>query len=277
MALQRSPTSIQVNGAALLVKDPTADDGLFSTWQRVPGLASFTLPDETGATTETQLMDGSISFAQIAGVGTITGSIGAVTGHPTHRFLADKRRSGGTVTIAIIRPSPGNVFEAIDNAASAAAIVSDAGYSVISVVDDNTSGSIAAVKAGVREGTLVALHTGAPAGYALYGDAAVATMAKWQSVVRIDADSGKFWVSPGVSSAIAAASGTNLYARRPGVLFDNISCTVNGFGDGDFQAGGAMNANVSFAPGEALPALTPYTKVLSEMGTDFNSAFAAIS
>ena len=111
MARNRQPTATQVNGAALLVKDPSAAVGsLFASYQRIPGLASFTLPDETGATNETQLMDGAIAFAQIAGVGTITGNIGAISGHPTHRFLAAKRRDGQNVQVTIVRPAIGRTI-----------------------------------------------------------------------------------------------------------------------------------------------------------------------
>ncbi len=261
MALNRLPTSIQVNGVALLVRGGSAD-GLFSQWQRIPGLANFTLPDETGSTNETQLQDGAISFAQIAGVGTITGSIGAITGHAAHRFLAGKRRTGDEITITILRPAGSNVeVPNTDNAVAAeAAAAGKAKWTV-------DAGAQNSVKAALKEGTLVAAGATAPA----FGDFA--------SVFRVNADGDFFETEPGPAAAVAKASGVDLYTRRPGIIYANVACSVNGFGDGDFQAGGAIAANVSFAPSEALPAQQVWFKDVTETAADatYGSVFTDIA
>ena len=263
MPLNRLPTATQVNGSALLVKDPDKTAGLFSKYQRVPGLASFTLPDETGSTTATQLMDGSVEFAQIAGVGTITGSLGSVSGHATHTLLAEKRRSGGSVTVAIVRPAiligdaAGQVGGDI-----AVAINGTAGFSVVTVTG---AGGMAIIKNLIREGRLVLIKSSAPAS----GDS-------WHGVLKVNDDGGKFSIDPG-GAVIAKASGTSLYVRQAGYVLSGVNCTVNGFGDGDFQAGSAIAANLSLSPSEALPVRTRDPRLLAEMATAFDAALAEIA
>ena len=259
MARNRQPTSVQVNGVALLIKDADSNSGLFSSFQRVPGMANMTLPDETGGVNETQLMDGAISAAQIAGVGAITGSIGAITGHATHRFLANKRRNGGNVQVVIIRPATAS--STLDGAGS----VSAAGRR-INVV----AGSRDSVKANIREGTLIALADAVTDGYIGYADGAPAATDdhKWRSTLSV-AESGEYIeLEAAIASAIAANSGEDIVYRRPGILYGGDTgfvCAVNGFGDGDFQAGGAVSANLSLAPSEALPLMQPEWRDLGEL------------
>ena len=206
MALNRSPTSVLVNGVALLIKDGDTEAGLFGArFQRVPGLANFTLPDETGSVNETQLQDGPIAAAQIAGVGTITGSIGALTAHPTHKFLAAKRRTGGTIRAVILRPAQTVVSEAADNGVAVSAAIDDGqttAKDILSVV------TLDAARRDIREGFLAAVHTAAPKGHLDYNAAAAASMARFQSILSINDSGLKFSVSPGVSGAIAKAVGT---------------------------------------------------------------------
>ena len=295
MARNRLPTAVQVNGVALLVKDPEASSGLFTKFQRVPGLANFTLPDETGSTNETQLQDGAISFAQVAGVGTITGSIGAITGHPTHQFLAGKRRSGGNVTITIVRPAiavePIGGDEtaatralaagatAADKTAATAAVAAD-GKSIISVKSDYRNQA----KARIREGMIVALTEAAAAaanGFIAYdANPQSGDQDKWRSVLSIDEDGSHLDVAPGFQAVIEDGSNSEaakiLSVRRSGVLYSSVSCSVNGFGDGDFQAGGAMAANISFAPAEALPVKTVEHRLLADLTAAFDGALGAV-
>ena len=262
MPLNRLPTATQVNGSALLVKDPDQTAGLFSKYQRVPGLASFTLPDETGSTTATQLMDGSVEFAQIAGVGTITGALGSISGHATHTLLAEKRRSGGSVTVAIVRPAIliGDAGGQLDNDIAVAAH-GGAGFSVVTV----TSGA-AIIKNLIREGRLVLIKGSAPA-----------STDSWHGVLKVNDDGGKFSMDPGAVSAISKAMGTALYVRQAGYVLSDVICTVNGFGDGDFQAGSAIAANLSLSPSEALPVRTRDPRLLADMATAFDAALAEIA
>ena len=265
----RSPIAIQVNGAALLVKDPnlaSASKSVFKRWQRVPGLANITLPDETGGTNETQLMDGSISFAQIAGVGTISASIGAITGHPVHRMLAEKRRDGGSVEALILRPAI-----AISGGTGATATT---GVATASIGPKITiaSGGRDWVKNNVREGTLVG-KTGAK-GFVGDGDTAAAET-KWRSVLWVSDDGDEIVVDGDFDSAQTTAFA--LAARRPGILYTGgglSSCSVNGFGDGDFQAGGAMNANLSLAPATALTSMQPEWRLITELASTTGPDYA---
>ena len=275
MARLRSPTSVQVNGVALLVKDPDITTGLFSEYQRVPGLANFTLPDETGSTNETQIQDGSISFAQIAGVGTITGSIGAITGHATHRFLARKRRSGGNVTVTIFRP-----------AVSLEDFVGSVGHGAGEGVLSFTGTAAERVKSLVKEGVLVAVGEdsdtlgGMMSGVVVYdGPTPTATEDHYyRPVVAVDEDGATVEVEAVITTALTAAANNKASVRRPGIRYEGVSATVNGFGDGDFQAGGAMAANVSFAPSEALPVFSLDHRLLSEVpDTAFDGAFGDIT
>ena len=256
MALSRSPTSIQVNGAALLVKGGSGD-GILSKWQRVPGLANFTLPDETGGTNEIQLMDGTVAYAQAAGVGSITGNIGAITAHPTHQFLAAKRRaSAEQIQVTIIRPATALLTDANDNAVG----VGDSDASGKSVVTIDTA------QRAIREGMLAAVHTAAPKGLLGYADDEAADMAKYHTILSVDDGFEKFTVSPGTSAAVSKASGTGLYVRVGGILYENILCSVSGFGDGDFQAGGAVNANLAFQPANELARSVEW-RTLAELGS----------
>ncbi len=254
MALNRAPTAIQVNGAALVVKGASTD-GALANWQRVPGLANFTLPDETGSTNEIQLMDGSVAFAQIAGVGSITGSVGAITGHPTHTFLAQRRRDGNEITATIVRPATDTVETAIADSKVASVLAS--GIQTVTVTGEADARKAKNI---IREGLLVAIHAQADL-----------ASSDFFPVLKANADivgSGttatyKFQLVGGV--AVTAATGLNIQTRRPGVVYPNIACTVNGFGDGDFQAGSAMAANVALQPAEALPVLTVEKRTLAEI------------
>ena len=267
MALNRSPVAIQVNGVALLIKGGSSD-GALSGWQRVPGLANFTLPDETGSTNEVQLQDGSVAFAQIAGVGTITGSIGAVSGHPTHSFLAARRRDGRAITATIIRPAGDNA-QVPNTANKVGAVGATGGFSKWTVDDaDSQTG----VKNTVREGLLVGigLDSNTPPG---------PTHANVHPVLRVNADGTFFQTAPGPASDASKAASTSLYTRRPGIIYENLNVTVAGLGDGDFQAGGAVSSSITLQPSEALPALTVYSKTITELASDttYGTAFADIT
>lgn len=267
MALKRTPSATQANGVAMLVK--AGSTGLFSNFQRVPGLANFTLPDETGSTNETQLLDGSVSFAQIAGVGTITGNIGAITAHPTHQWLAARRRAGDQITVTIIRPASAVLDEVAANVSHPAGA---SGTDTILTFTGNEANSI-------LEGQLVAVgaSTDDLEAYIGYEETPVAgDDHKFRSVLAVDPDTKKVKVAPRIVTALAG-NATNRYSvRNAGLIYENILCTVNGFGDGDFQAGSAASANISFAPVSVLERGVEH-RILSEFTTEFDSAFAGLT
>ena len=100
-------------------------------YRRVPGLGSFTLPAETGSVNETTLMDGTVSAAQFKGVGTITGTVGALGAHPAHLFLEEKSLDGENVQVNIVRLAVA-VKEIIVSEASA---VATAGSMTVSIMN----------------------------------------------------------------------------------------------------------------------------------------------
>ena len=271
MALNRQPSASQVNGSSLLVKDADVTTGLYSNFLRVPGFVSWTLPDETGSTTETQLMDGTISFSQIAGVGTVTGSLGSLSGHATHELLSDKRRNGGNIQAVIVRPAILAGSANGQGAGTNAAANGTTGFSVVTV----PASAAAEAKGLIREGRLVTV------------DSAVDADTVWSSVLKAnelretvsgteDAGAYLFQIEPGYG---AATSGNNnrYYVRQAGFLVEPFTCTVNGFGDGDFQAGSAITANISLAPSQALSIDRKFSKLSSEMGSDYDGAFSRVS
>ena len=254
MSRNRQPVGTQVNGAALLVKDPTIAAGLFTKYQRVPGMSSWTLPDETGSTTEEQLMDGPIATSQVAGVGTITGNIGALGGHATHRFLATKRRGGGNVTVTIIRPALKREITAKGFCAADSTVI------------QIPAAHRAAVKASVREGNLIALANDVTDGIVTFTDTPEAgDDHKWRPVLAVKEDGSEIHVEAVIKSAILVGAAESIQLLTAGILYEGITATVNGFGDGDFQAGGSISANLSFSPAEALPVQRPEWRVAGDL------------
>lgn len=269
MALSRTPGSIQVNGAAMLIKGDSTD-GIFANWQRVPGLANFTLPDETGSTNEIQLMDGSVAYAQAAGAGTITGSIGAITAHPAHQFLAATRRAPGKqITVTIIRP--------------AAVVLEDQTANMKSAANSNAITFTGNEVDSIREGMLFAYGASGDSltGYAAYGDTSAALNDHaFRAVLAVDPDTKTLKVAPNVATAVAA-NDTNIYSlRAPGIIFENVLCSVAGFGDGDFQAGSAVSANLTLQPTGALDRRVEWRSLAAaELGASsaFNGVFAPLT
>ena len=122
------------------------------------------------------------------------------------------------------------------------------------------------VKNLIREGRLVLIKGSAPA-----------STDSWHGVLKVNDDGGKFSIDPGAVSPISKASGTALYVRQAGYVLQDVICTVNGFGDGDFQAGSAISANLSLSPSEALPVRTRDPRLLAGMATAFDTALAEIA
>lgn len=262
VAEQRQPRGIIVNGAYLFVKDPNAAAGkLFSAWQRVTGLSSFTLPAEVGGTNETQLQDGVLATAQLAGVGTITGAIGGRGLHVSHRFMEARKADGEAANIAIVKPC-----------LARAAIIFATGTVVADPSSDAKLGRIievptanrADVRRRVRAGDLVAI-AGADADTAVDAAGALAptnvldydgaqAAAGWQYVVYVERDGSFIDVAPGFGAALTIASSKYraMYIRTPGLKSLDIAGVINGFDGGDWQNGQFVAGNFTFTPEEVV-------------------------
>ena len=252
MTIKRNPTSIVVNGAYLRVKDPTAAAGsLFSDYQAIPGLGSFTLPAEAGNTTETPLMDGVIAAAQFKGVGTVTGAIGARGVHPAHQFLEARANDGKQVQIEIIRLAT-NVITLSGNVGDAAAAANG-----VSVITLDQAAAIASAKASILWGHLLQFDddgSSAVDSVASYlAAAAAANDNAWHIISEISEDGTSIKVAPGYSAALNGAAGTKINVRNPGVRWSDVTCVVNQFDGGDFQGGSNVSGNVTFTPSSAMP------------------------
>ena len=236
----RAPRGVTVNGAYLFARDAAGGSGLFSNWQRVTGLSSFTLPAEVGGTTETQLMDGVLAAAALRGVGTVTGAIGGRGVHVSHLFMEERALDGGSVAIAIIKPGLTRTAVTLGSAPSAGRSIE---------VPDGTEKN-------VRAGDIVFVG-GANAGDAAavggYDDAD--SNAVWHGVVAIYKTGEKTYID--VAPGVAAGGGTALQVRTPGVTWKDVVGTVNGFDGGDFQNGQQLSGNFTFTPNESMPVVTP--------------------
>lgn len=276
MSRSRAPTAIPVNGAAMLVRDPnsgTGDADIFRHYQRVPGLASFTLPDEVGTTNEVNLMDGNVATAQTAGVGTITGTLGSMVGHVTHRFLADRKKDGKEIDVSIIRPgvklSSGTI--GVSHPANGLLLTFPAAFGSTTV------------KQQVKEGTLVAVGATGDTlggGVVIFGDTvAAADDHKFRPVLAVSENGQLVKVEAAISTALNGGNSNKYEFRTPGVLYENIRCTVNGFGDGDYQSGGVVSGTISLQPILALPTQRPEYRTLAELRSDtsWRNTFGTVS
>ena len=257
MPENKSPLGIVVNGAILQVKDPSLSAGLFSEYRRVPGLGSFTLPAETGSVNETTLMDGTVSAAQFKGVGTITGTVGALGAHPAHLFLEEKSLDGENVQVNIIRlavPVNDIILPA------GVATVATAGSMEVNIADD---ASQTLVKASIRAGSLVAISTPKATPDKQTSNTVVdykkalvgANDVLWQPVWEVESDGSSFKVAPGFMGVKATASGTSILiqVRNPGRSYNDVLCTVSQWDAGDFQNGQNVSGNITLTPSVALP------------------------
>ena len=256
MPENKSPLGIVVNGAILQVKDPSLSAGLFSMYRRVPGLGSFTLPAETGSVNETTLMDGTVSAAQFKGVGTITGTVGALGAHPAHLFLEEKSLDGENVQVNIVRLAVA-VKEIIVSEASA---VATAGSMTVSIMNKENQTD---VQSSIRAGSLVAISAvhASPTKQTSntvvdYKEAAnAANDLLWQPVWEVESDGSSFKVAPGFLAVKTVASNTSLIiqVRNPGRTYKDILCTVSQWDAGDFQNGQNVSGNITLTPSVALP------------------------
>ena len=273
MAVKKDPNAIQVNGALVFVKDPSASAGeLFNSWRRLSGLGSFTMPAEAGSVTDTPGIDGSISFANVAGVGNISGTIIALNAGIVHRFLEGRAKSGEAIQMSLIRPSVKvDTYTGITAATGATALAA-AGSGRIAV----PAGIQSRVKADVREGMIIGLWldskeppaTGATAAGTpddepdnatdfIDYDASTVVAAddkKWRTILEVADDGSWIDVAPSFSAeqASAASEYVSILIRNPGRTFRNLHGTVNQFDRGDAQTGGGISSNLQFVPSAAL-------------------------
>ena len=269
MAKRRTPVGITVNGASFLVKDPDASKGLFSKWQRAPGFSDFAMPNETGSTSETQLMDGPIQDSQAAGVGTITGDIGGYNSHATHRFLADKAQTQGTVLVTIIRPAQG-LSSGTDVKMTTAAAADSSDF--IGVVDPTPADIVTLV----REAHLLALGNSSATfkGFLGFKESEGRTTkgpvagddSKFRSVLSVPSSGGTVNLEVGLKTAVAAGSGNKYVLRRPGILYASVSAKVTGFGYGEFSQGSLLTANLQLTPSDLVPVHQTEWRIASELG-----------
>lgn len=268
MAVNRSPLGIVVNGAYMQVRDPNAKSNAFmETYRTVPGLGSFTLPAEAGSTNETTLMDGTVAAAAFSGVGTITGSVGALGVHPTHLFLEEAKLDGRDVQMNIIRLGV-NVQDIM--------LPSGSATEVVDTSDDTQKVIIPAalrnaVKAAVRQGCLVAISAAAAnpakqAGNVVVEYSAATSAANdrlWQLCYSVEDDGSEFHVTPGFSAdvALTSSNGVLLQVRNPGRSYNAILGTVSQWDAGDFQNGQNVAGNITFAPTNTIPRVTVEARV----------------
>ena len=265
MARKRDPIGITVNGAHLFVKDPNAAAAAFwGSFRRVPGLGSFTLPAEAGSVNEIALMDGTVAAAQARGVGTITGTIGALGAHPTHLFMEGRAGNQSPVQISIIRTAVGAGERELAVGADVTAPVGANGSSLIVIGD---GGIQAWVNNSVRAGHLIAYSSDTSAGmvtmptdvFRSYDGSTLAAEGDWQTVMDVKDGGTEILVSPGFEVAVAVIAGEPgmLWLRNPGRSYQEIVGVVNQWDAGDFQNGSVVSGNMSFTPSAALPVVTP--------------------
>ena len=266
MAIRKDPNAIQVNGALVFIKDPSAaiaaagvSPPVFLQWRRLPGLGSFTMPAEAGSVTDTPGLDGSISFANVAGVGNISGTIIALNAGIVHRFMEGRAKSGEAIQMSLIRPAVEvDVYKAI----APVTLVAAAAPGRIVVP---TAALQKKVKADVREGMIIGIvadEVAAAAAGTIPGNKtdfiendyngvlAGTDDVKWRTILEVADDGSWIDVAPNFSAVqTVATSKTGLIAiRNPGRTFHNLHGTVNQFDRGDAQAGGGISSNLQFVP-----------------------------
>jgi len=241
---------------------------------RVPGLANFTMPSETGSTTETQLLDGSVAAAQPAGVGSITGNIGAIGAHPAHQYLEARKQDNEQITVAVVRPASEIQAERAGNIAASTA-------GILTVVDIAGSNGLTAADliAPLREGHLIAFGATADSiGGGFVGlDTTLASGNDhhFRSIESIDPSNNKIKVRPGFATALTAGATNKYTVRSGGLRYEGISCTVSGLGSGDFQSGGNASSDITLQPVSAVVRLIEY-RTIDELASQnaFENAFA---
>ena len=245
MALLRTPIGITVNGLSLWVKDAAASAGdLFNDYQRVPGLASVTLPDESAPQNDVALLDGSIGAAGFAAVGTIAAPIGALTQHPVHRFLRKIKISGGNLLMAVRRAAV-EVVTVAD-----AATVASAGDTAVVIA----SGKQSEVGNAVREGHYISINDStAGATVSDFDGAATQAADIFRAVLSIEDDGSVINVAPGVP---VVSSVTDIHVILPGLEWKDVPVQVAQMGDGDGQNAANFGGNLVLRPNSVLPSPT---------------------
>ena len=293
MAIRKDPNAIQVNGALVFIKDPSAAKGsLFDKWRRLSGLGSFTLPAEAGSVTDTPGIDGSISFANVAGVGNISGTIIALNAGIVHRFMESRAKSGEAIQMSLVRPAVR--VDSYEGIAAAVAIVAvNTGTGVNLVVNQGRIVVPQAfrkrVAADVREGMIVGIaldEESTTAGDVPnnvtdvldYDDESIAgNDRKWRTILEVSTKGDWIDVAPNFSGvqAVTASKTGSIQIRNPGRTFQNLHGTVNQFDRGDAQAGGGISSNLQFVPSSALDVAAVEQRLVGE-GTVASAADGGI-
>ena len=270
MTIKQDPNAIQANGSLVFVRDPSVSTGIFSKWRRMGGLGNFTLPAETGSVTETALLDGSISFANVAGAGNVSGVVGALNAGPVHDFMEYKKRNGEDIQLALIRPAEG-VAKLLRIAAATVLVDVSVSRNRINipaahqqtVKDSVLEGHIVAYRladdSGTEPGdTILVAPFRAGEGFASTTEGQTAKLAalgphdtKWHGIVEVAENGGWIDVAPefGAAADIAVTGGKTgeLIVRNPGRSYIPILGSVNQWDLGDVQAGAATVGNMQIA------------------------------
>ena len=235
----RKPSGILVNGVGVYVKDPNATSGVFSTYQRVPGAGSITLPDEAAPQNDIVTLDGSVGAAGFSGVGTATIPLPVLGQHPTHRFL--KRQSGGAIQLRIVKLAIG-----VDVLTGGGSVVTAKfGEIAVGAAFQQSVANLA------REGMYVALGTvSTTEDEALDYNVAALDGSRFRAILNIADDGSIIAIAP---SFTAVASAGDLTIIQPGLRWDNIQVQVAQMGDGDFQSASVVGGNLVLRPNAALP------------------------
>ena len=254
----RKPSGILVNGVGVYVKDPTlaaAANGIFFNYHRVPGVGSITLPDEAAPQNDIVTIDGSVGAAGFSGVGSATIPLPVLGQHPTHRFLARKRRSGEAIQVRIVKAAV-NVYDKVAAGTTAAA---DADVIVVAAAFRSD------VVNQIREGMVVALADTITAGVLDYFNDPAATPTlpaaaddhKFRTVLSVADDGSEITVSNTIATAVATAE--MITVRQPGLGWDNVQAQIAQMGDGDFQSASVAAGNLVLRPNAELPLSTIIT------------------
>ena len=241
----RQPSGTLVNGVGIFIKDPNASSGLFSSYQRIPGVGSITLPDEAAPQNDIVTLDGQVGAVGFAAVGTIVVPLPVAVQHPTHRFLHDRRRSGKAIQVQVRKVALPKIY--LDSAAT----VATGALGAIEIAANVQAG----VKNQVREGMIVAASA-TPASRVLDYDATAAAgdQNKFRIVVEVADTGASIKVAPDFQAAISTA--VKLTVRQPGMEWKDIGCQVAQMGDGDFQSASVVAGNLVLRPNSELPIST---------------------
>lgn len=234
MALKLA-SAVPTRGSTVEVKDASLSEGLFSTYQPIPGVAGFNLPSNARTPTEVSQLGGTAQLAGDPDPGEIGITVAALhRNHPSIELLYDNQETDKVLDFRF-QTLPQRIGQ-IDDAYT----VANGALDTV-VVADTLQDSVTAL---LREGMVMAV------GNVLYKIAKIneGTAAKAGKIVS-------FQVSPSFSAAVGTAADLILWI--PGGRND-VRCTVLGMPKGDVQGGAAVSGEISLGPIEAVGKPTAY-------------------